>query len=136
MLELLGLALDEVALHLRKARLGQVRFPSGLLFSGGARLRDGADAGGARSEGGGGGLEPAGGGGADRRDPPRAAAAEAKPLAPYGGDGASGSGGLSLPGGRRNRRSGQGDRTDGSEDCAERAAAQAYGLHHRDWRAQ
>jgi hypothetical protein len=69
----------KVARGVGPARLGALRGASGLLLAGGAGLRMGADAVGARSAGGRGGVESAGMGPADRQDPSRPADAGGEP---------------------------------------------------------
>ena len=76
-LEFLGLASDEVAGRLGEVRARALRRPPGVLLADRPRVRVGADAARARSEGRGGRVEPARLGPADRQDPPRAAAARA-----------------------------------------------------------
>ena len=61
---------------------------------------------------------------------PKGAACSAPPIR------ASGSRGISLPGCRCDRCRGEGNGKDGRADCAELAAAQAYGLDARHRRAQ
>ncbi len=79
LLELFGLASDEVAGCFRPLRLAAVRCPPGVLLADRAGVRVGVDAAGARPEGWRGRMEPAWLGAPDRQDPSRAAAAGRQP---------------------------------------------------------
>src|SRR5579884_841051 len=86
MLELFGLAPHEVAVHLGKAWLGEVRVTSGLLLSCRPGLRVRTDAPCARSEAWRDGLESAGMGPSYWQDPAWQTAAGSQPAAQDGGN--------------------------------------------------